>query len=368
MSKKTFNCIFPGLYNYILAKDVGMIPYMLSYDFNASITTYDNDNFTYLKTIFNDKIILNFLNKTDDEKKDVLEYIKSEGRNIDVMQLYHLRYKLTYDYIKMYRKVNPEGKIYLKLDANNEIIDFLVNRPGLKASLRRRMTKEIFKKIDIISIETKRNYNELLKIIPEDKLLYMPNGILEDSDMNLNSKKNIILYVGHIECKNKKINMLLNAARQINLKDWKIVLVGEVKDDMQEFLKEYFIKYPYMKDKVDLVGYIEDKEKLSEYYSKAKIYTCTSDIESFGISTLEAAYHGCYIISTDVGGSSDILQASNYGKLIEHDANSLKEVLNNTINNWTQIAQDPYKISCKILDNFSWKKLCGNLEARLKKE
>lgn len=365
---KTFNCIFPGLYNYILAKDVGMIPYALSDVYDTSITTYDNDSYTYLKSVLDGKVKLNFLKKNgDDEQADVLDYIKSNAKDIDVIQFYHLRYNLLPSYIRCYRKYNKDGKIYLKLDANNHIIDFLIKRHGIKAALRRYFTKKMFKEIDLISIETKRNYHVLKnsELIDPEKLIYLPDGI-KKIDINFKNRQNIILYVGKIERKNKSVDMLLKAASDTNMRDWKIMLIGEIEDDMKIFMKQYFKENPGMIDKVILKGYITDKEELSQYYAKAKVYCCCSKTESFGIALLEAAYHGNYIISTDVGASYDIINLTKYGMIINHNTQNLKNTLEYVIKNWNHIQQDPRKISNTIYEHYGWPNLAKKLEEKLK--
>ncbi|WP_455645970.1 glycosyltransferase [Methanosphaera sp.] len=363
---KKFNCIFPGLYNYILTKDVGMIPYTLSQYYDTTITTYNNDNYEYMASLLKkDNMCLEFLENTGNEKKDVKGYIKKNAKNIDVIEFYHLRYNLLPSYIFTYKYHNKEGKIHLKLDANNDIIDFLVKRKGVMPTLRRQLVKILFKFIDVISIETLRNYEVLneSKLVNKDKLIYLPNGIIKtDADLE---KEKTILYVGYIQKENKSIDMLISAISKMELNDWKLVLVGEIKEDMQEFFEEIFDKNPKLRNKIILKGYISNKTELSQEYAKSSIYCCTSLKESFGISTLEAAYHGNYVISTNVGGSPDIIEKTKYGQIIEHDEKILQKTLENTINNWDTIKKDPYIIQKIIYNHFSWDIICKKLNNKL---
>lgn len=366
---KKFTCIFPGLYNYILTKDVGMIPYVLSKEYETKIITYDNEDYPYIESILkSDNLSIDYLENTENEKNDVVNYIKAHAKQIDYLQLYHLRYNLLPYYLFYYRLHNRNGKVFLKLDANNEFIDFLIKRRGLLPSLRRLYVKILFNFIDLVSIETIRNYEVLTdsSIISDDKLLYLPNGILK-SNADITNKEHEILYVGYIEKKNKSIDMLLNAARDIDLKDWKVVLIGEIQEDMKEFVDNFFIENPDLKDKIIFKGYISDKEVLSQEYGKSSIYCCNSKKESFGISTLEAAYHGNYIISTNVGGSPDIIKHSKYGTLIEHDIETLRKNLQNTINNWDNIKEDPTIIQKRVYDEFNWNNICDKIIEKIEK-
>lgn len=364
---KKYNCIFPGLYDYILTKDVGMIPYTLTKYYNCIITTYDNDTYSYINTILkNDNLSINYLKDSKNEKKDVISYIKENAKNIDIIQFYHLRYNLLPWYVLVYKLYNPKGKIYLKLDANNDYIDFLVKRSGIFPTMRRLFVKILFKFINLISIETTQNYNTLNEsnLIDNNKLIYLPNGI-QKTTVDITNKEKTILYVGYIEKKNKSIDMLLSAISQINLNQWKVVLIGQIQDDMEEFLEDYFNNNPNIKDKIILKGYISDKDVLAQEYAKSSIYCCTSKKESFGISTLEAAYHGNYLISTNVGGSRDIINKTSYGQIIKHDINMLKETLNNTITNWDNIQENPEKIQKIVYDNYNWDYLCKKIYEKL---
>jgi glycosyltransferase involved in cell wall biosynthesis len=202
-------------------------------------------------------------------------------------------------------------------------------------------------------------------IIQNKKLLYVPNGILEN-DAKIDDKEHTILYVGYIEKKNKSIDMLINAISNINLNDWKLVLIGSIQEDMKEFIEELFINKPELESKIIFKGYITDKDVLAKEYAKSSIYCCTSKKESFGISTLEAAYYGNYIISTDVGGSPDIIQETGYGRIIQHDRKVLENTLQDTINNWDNIKDNPEHVQKKINATFNWNNICNKIINKLK--
>ena len=364
---KKYTCIFPGLYNYNLTKDVGMIPYTLSERYETSIVTYDNDDYFYMDDeLASDNFRLEFIQNTGNVKEDVLKYLKDNSKNIDILQLYHLNYGLIARYVASYKLRNKNGKVYLKLDANNEIIDFLIKRRGIMPSLRRLYSKLIFSKINLISIESKRNYDLLKDFVGKDKLLYIPNGIRK-SDITEDKTKRV-LYVGYIERKNKSIDLLINAFINCDVEGWKLILIGKVEEDMKDFLSQVFEKEPQLEEKIILKGYISDKNVLAHEYAKSSIYCCTSLSESFGISTLEAAYFSNYIISTDVGASRDIIDLTGYGQIISHDENSLKEALEEVMINWDNIKIDSSIIQEKVYDNFNWESICDRLVEKIEKK
>lgn len=340
-----------------------MIPYTLSERYESKITTYPNEEFTYMESLLkSENLTLDYLENTQNETRDIRRYLRDNAKNIDILQVYHLRYKVLPFIILAYKTRNRRGKIFLKLDANNQFIDFLVKRSGLLPSLRRLYVKVLFKFINLVSIETKRNYDTLIEssIINKDKLLYLPNGV-QETKSDITRKEHVISYVGFIEKRNKSTDMLINAFSNIDCKDWKLELTGSVDEDMEKFIDDFFETNPHMKDRIIFNGYVSDKEELSDIYAKSSIYCCTSIKESFGISTLEAAYHGNYIISTDVGGSSDIINKSRYGQLIEHDTAELEETLQYVIDNWENIKENPLNIQKEINDEFNWKNLCNKI-------
>ena len=366
--KIRYVCIFPGLYNYILTKDVGMIPYILSrnYNYDSKIVTYDNDDYSYLNnTLKEDNFKLEYMENTGNLTKDVIKYLFRNSKKIDILQIYHLRYFELVKYILFYKLLNRNGQIYLKLDANNSLIDFLVDRKGLLPSLRRIFTKLLLKPVNIVSIETLRNYDKLLKsnIIKKDQLLYLPNGI-KKREITF-KKENIILYVGLIEKKNKSVHILLEAFKQINT-NWKLILIGKMDNEFKTYLSKYYKQNPLMKEKIEYLGYISDKNELSKYYAKSSIYCSMSKSESFGISLLEAASYANYILATDVGATKDILNKTNYGKIINiDDVTDLKNKLTKTIQNWDNIKEDPYKIKEIIDVDFNWNQICKKLDEKI---
>lgn len=118
-----------------------------------------------------------------------------------------------------------------------------------------------------------------------------------------------VLYVGRI-VKEKGIEGLVNVARKFNnIEFW---FVG--KGNLVYLLKEL--------PNVKYFGFIEDKKKLAEIYSKCDIFVLNSyEIENweelFGISLTEAMSSGLAIISTDCIGPKEIIKNGVNGYLIK---------------------------------------------------
>ena len=167
-------------------------------------------------------------------------------------------------------------------------------------------------------------------------MIHIPNGFDEDylTENNIKVKKfeekeNIMITVGRIGTEAKNNEMLLKSIDKMDLKDWKIYIIGSYTEEFKEYYDDFIKNNPDKKDKVILVGNIEDKNLLYDYYNRAKVFLLTSRWESFGIVLIEALRFGNYIITTDVGGAKDITNNGQIGIVteIENEEQYKKEIL-----------------------------------------
>lgn len=369
---KNYVVIFPKLHNFHLMKDVGMIPYFMSkfFDYNSFIVTYKNDNYDYLEELNKDsKLKLIFLKRRFNDRLNILLYILHNARHIDVLQFYFLHETLNLFFpILLYKILNPKGKVYVKLDADNLIMSFIMNMPGHLMFFQNFMLKHL---IDCLSVETSVNYKKLVEFNPlfKDKLLYLPNGIDTGSNNfnDVNEKENYIITVGRLGTEQKATEILLEAFAKIDdLKDWKLLLIGSVEDSFKEYIKNYFRIHPHLQKKIVIKGQINNTDELFSYYSKSKIFCLPSRWESFAIVLIEAAYFGNYIISTDVGAARDILNTTDYGEIIRiNDPDQLSESLQDLILNWEKYEKDPKQFMQMVEKKYNWFDLCKELNEEL---
>lgn len=373
VKRPKYVCIFPHLYNFQLIKDVGMIPFTMGklFNYHASIVTYPNDDYSYLdQDLKEENFELNFIKKRfKNHKYDIILYLILNSRNIDVLQVFHFHDTLNIlIYFLIYKSLNWKGKLYAKLDADYNLTTFLAEDKGFWPFIRNFILKYL---VDVLSVETEENYQRLLdsKLNYQDKLIYMPNGvdIHINHEFHLGNKKDYILTVGRLGSEEKATEVLLEAFSKIQeLKNWKLILVGDFEHQFQDYLNEYFQNYPHLEGKVIFTGFIEDRNKIYHYYAQSKIFCFTSRRESFGIALVEAAYFGNYILSTNVGGARDVLKVTDYGELFETDnTHMLSNRLEDLINNWHKYEGDPNQKMNLMEENFSWSHLCEKLYKKL---
>ncbi|MEN6330119.1 MAG: glycosyltransferase family 4 protein [Methanobacteriaceae archaeon] len=351
-----------------------MIPFTMGkvFNYNASIATYHNDDYNYLdQDLSHENFRLDFIKKRfKNQRYDIILYLVRKSRTIDVLQVFHFHDTLNIlIYFLIYKSMNWNGKIYAKLDADYNLTTFLADDKGFWPLIRNFILKHL---VDVLSVETEVNYQRLLnsKLDYRGKLIYLPNGVdlnIKNHELQVDNKKDYILTVGRLGSKEKATEVLLEAFSNIqDLKNWKLVLVGDFEDQFQDYVNRYFERNPRLREKIVFAGFIEDREKIYQYYAQSKIFCLTSRRESFGIALVEAAYFGNYLLSTEVGGVRDILKVTDYGDLFEIDnVDMLTNKLEDLINNWDEYVSNTRQKMNLMDENFSWSHLCEKLYKKL---
>lgn len=362
---KNFFAIFEDLSEIHLGKDVFMLPYYLTKDRMRCTILYSN----------NKELPLNFRGVDLNYQKNIINYLFKEAKNIDELMLFHLTKKTCY-YGILYKVLNRQGKLFIKFDTGlNNIQEFNEKKwkwGRIKISILRRL---LLKLSDRISVETQESYDYLKKtslynLNISSKLLHIANGfdeeLLDSLKIRINNyeeKENIMLTVGRLGTLEKNNELLLKALDGLDLKNWKIFLIGPCEEKFKIYYDNFLTKNPDKKETVILTGNIEDKKELLNYYNKSKVFLLTSRSEGFPLVFPEALRFGNYILTTDVSGSKDITANSTIGKVISNNdckmlRNEIEKILKNEID-----TKEKYKESIDYsTKNFIWKniiKKCG---------
>lgn len=325
-----FVTMFPRIENIHIVKDVGMIPYAMRkyYNYDSKIVIYKNKKYDFLE---NDVKIpkMYFPDKKFNSKLNCIKFLLKNSKNIDVLHVFHIFQKTTLLSIPIFLFKNPNGYIYIHMDSNvleyknNDV--FLIEGKGIKTHLRKFIYKHIIfskknrKKI-LFGMQDCMCEEKLKNVFPFDNIKYIPDGYerLSNSEKEID-KENIILFVGRVGSNQKRTDILLDGFRKAYAKigDWKLKLIGPIENDFKEYVDLYIKKYPFLKEKIIVVGPIYDREKLEDEYRKTKIFCLTSDYESFGLVLVEALYNKCMVISTDIPSSREIINNGEFGYLFE---------------------------------------------------
>ncbi len=370
MSKRNkYLTIFPNTENIHLIKDVGMIPYTLHSDFNyeSTIACYKNGQYPYLisevlglKQVFISKI---FGHPT----LDSCLFILLNFWKYNIVQCYHFD-KSSLSMLFFFKALNKmtfsNCFTYLKLDADDDI-----------KSIKFKPIHSFFlNSINLISVETKGLYEYLNKKgIIEKKIEYIPNGFCskgERKTVNFNSKENLIITVGRIGTFQKYNETLLEAFKNFSLinSDWNLHIIGPVETEFQNYIQNYFKANPNLVNKVLFTGSITNRDELQDKYEKAKIFVLSSRYEGFPLVYLEAIKAGCTIITSAITPAYDITDNVKYGAIFPiGDVLALEKELIKITDNSVKLENDSILIQDFAYDNFSWSKICGEINRLIKK-
>jgi L-malate glycosyltransferase len=368
----TYSMMYLKTENVHLIKDMGMIPFKLHklYGVDAAVVTYENDNYSYIEKEVQG-LKLSFVKKIfNNQCLDGALYLMKNADGIDILQIFHCTLSsVVFTYI--YKTFNRKGKVYLKLDCSHKLLERIRKLSKLSAA----MLYKFLQRVDLISVEQEKLFLELKNMLPDfhNKLIKVPNGIDYDYLENLGVsykytlKENIILNVARIGAEEKNTLMLLEAfarIKDIEKSNWSLRLIGKVDSSFQVEIDNYFARYPHLRKKVVFTGAIIDREELYKEYQKSKIFSLTSNFESFGIAFIEAAALGNIIVSTDVGIAAELVEKENGEVVSVGDVEGLKEALERFLNknNLEELCSSSYKI-CK--NKFNWNTIIEKLYRRI---
>ena len=337
------------------SKDIFLVPYYIAKCLGGTLDYIYCQNFgnTNIPTVYRNAKIQQS-DKTD-EFRTMLKYIVADARQIDVLFIWGSNLKHM-QIIRMFKLVNPKGKVVVFGDMElpqARIInqtDFMCTK-GVKGMIKRYFTNFFMRNVTYIVANTeaynemkilcdRNGWNGLFPCLDDEK--FHEYGIIRRS---WEEKEYIMVCVGRIGCYQKNTEMLLNALEKVDLKDWKVYMIGPItssldlndRGDFQKTIDEFFERNPQYMGKLIFTGMIYDQKEVFEYYNKAKVLLSTSRHEGFANVYSQAAAMGCYIISTDVGGADVASNNWQYGTLIEQDdvvglAKIMEKLVNNRMN------------------------------------
>lgn len=261
-------------------------------------------------------------------------YLRKNAKSIDVLMCFHVFFR-TLLQTHVYKTYNFQGKVYVKMD----LPQFIINK--LKIREKSRFWNFLYKRfcteVSCCSIETTDCFKALRKVYPfscyVDKFVFMPNGFdrelsveMEINPLQFDQKKNIMITVGRIGTQQKNTELLLEILGKIDIKEWKIYIIGNIEDKFKIKISQFFKTYPHLKNSVYFTGAITDKKELWSYFQMAKVFLLTSIWESYGLVLNEAVYFHDYVVTSDVGAARDILQ-NKYGSILPLKSSCFEEKL-----------------------------------------
>ncbi len=363
-----FVTLFLRLKNVHLLKDVGMIPYYLMRDHGLDSTMVcmkNEDEYSFI-----DKEVKGLKIRFLPENRyspviSGMKYVWDNARDIDVLNVYHLNLSsfLLLLIYKLRKKRGGRGYLKLDMDLKGYKRLYMFNPVGF-------IKRRTMNLADIISVETTMLYDRLKKRYGS-KMIYIPNGFYATGDKPERNfeKKNMILTVGNLGTYAKATDILLQAfAGVAGDNDWVLTLVGPVEPSFRKYVSEFLSKHEELRKRIIFTGEIRDKEKLMEYYKKAKIFVLPSRSESFGIVLLEAASNGDFMVTTTgVPAGRDIFNDGKYGFIVPpEDPVMLSDAFIRLMNSKADWSCRAAEIADYAWHDFRWEPIVSRLYEVLK--
>ena len=187
------------------------------------------------------------------------------------------------------------------------------------------------------------------------------NNIINDSksnirkDYNLTENDIIITFTGRL-VKEKGILNLINAVAEINKKYSNVYLFIAGEGNLIDEIKKVKTKNIFVLGKISF-------EKVIELLAQTDIFCLPTEYgEGFPTSVLEAAACKSFIITTDKGGSKELIINDEYGIIIQsNQQNEIFDSIIKVIENreWAESAVE--KTYNRLIQNFTWDKAADKI-------
>ena len=171
-----------------------------------------------------------------------------------------------------------------------------------------------YRRLYKLIVQTQGNKKYYKALIPENKIVVIPNGVSENlqksKKVKLENKEKIILNVGAFR-DGKAQDDLIKAFAKVNNNQWQLIFLGDG-PNLGKF--KMLARQLNIFERIQFLG---AKKNVADYYNKASVFVFTSRHEGFPNALLEALYFGLPSISTDCPhGPSDLIKDGTNGFLV----------------------------------------------------
>ena len=172
----------------------------------------------------------------------------------------------------------------------------------------------LYQRVSGVIVQTNLAKEIYQKSMPKALLTVIGNPIKTIMSESEIIRENIVLTVGRL-IESKHHDELIRIFADINMPDWKLVIVGD--DALKQHNKqklEHLIKQLNFEDRITLAGV---QNNVDEYYLRCKIFVLTSSSEGFPNVIGEAMAAGLPVVAFDcIAGPSEMITDNIDGFLI----------------------------------------------------
>jgi glycosyltransferase involved in cell wall biosynthesis len=222
--------------------------------------------------------------------------------------------------------------------------------------------KHIVRKSKVLWVQSEMMEANAKKFVPNHPVRRIANGndfIASGEISNLHRRPLRLLFAGRL-VRQKRPDILLEMMRI--LKDEPVVLSiagdGVLLGDLQKQVEQEALN-------VNFLGHL-NREQMLNCYTNHDVLVAPSEFEGMSISVLEALSSGLFVITTNVSGNPDVLQASSLGSLCDLDAydfaREVRLILASPPNAESRNVQRQ-----KFMVSFSWDRICDQYIVDIKR-
>ena len=292
---------------------------------------------------------LKFLPRSLDFLKNIRVYthILKQRRRYTAMVLFPFWPPSDYIAVAIFRFLNPNAKIILKLDANVDNVRRLdVSCRNARHNVLRQhfYYRKLLETADAVIYETRAvgqllHQSRLLIGAHRKKLVNVYNGISRQQALRYETRHvpneyrdNIIIFSGRLSSAQKNVELIFQADPVPP--GWKIRFIGAVDQAFRAVIDRYKRQDPQFEEKYEFIGEVTDKKEYFAEFSKGRILILSSAWEGFPMIFAEAHHFGLYIITTDVSGAAEATDEGRLGRIVpRNDPHALREAVRETCAN-----------------------------------
>ena len=198
---------------------------------------------------------------------------------------------------------------------------------GLKAKLMKLLLKlrSADERVSVF-VQNRNDYVFFQRMAFRNVVQTFGSGIELGSPCDFSKKKNLVVFPGRV-VRDKGIIEFCKAAVfcKKEFGQWDFIVAGAIDYQNPSALSSYELAELKGEGVVNLIGHVHEMDEL---FGRAKIVCLPSYREGFPKALMEASYHGCGIVATDVPGCRDVLDFGENGILVRpRDADCVSQAL-----------------------------------------
>lgn len=288
--------------------------------------------------------------------KSMIEWLKQNVRLYDAIHIHYAREIIPCTAASIARK----AKVPLFIQPHG----MLNRRDTIRKTIDQLFVKKTLKSAAAVFVLQEHEESVISDISATSKRYILPNGIEVSSGIKHwvpdNIKNKTILFLARLHPR-KRVYTFIEMAKILKDRGLDLIyrIVGPDGGDLQ--LAEQLVKKNNMVNEIMFVGPVNSAQSMLEF-SNASIYVLPSDREPFAMTVLEALSLGVPTIATRGLQNHKLLESYNAIKIVDRDAESLANGVEELINNYDECNQLSFNGRKLIQDRLSIQKVAEELE------